>query len=776
MKVFHLRHVQSTLGLIAGLLACALAFASDQGLPPRTEWHASSSSVETPAMAAAFAIDGNDKTRWGGGFAKGDWFQVDLGRATKVAGALIHWDSGFAAAYFIQSSLDGAHWQNAHETHDSLGGIDYVFFPAVQARYLRLTSMPRTADWGVSVFEFEPLALDDAPRITGLDGNADASAVWSPGAPRTLIATGGKGESHVVNIALPHPLATAGLEVFWGAARNDARLEARESTGKWRVLADDPDRLGATSYLAAREAHTVNALRLTVHGDAPSITRLRLLSPLRVMTSMKRYEIAAGRANRDLFPSSLHQQQVYWTVVGVPNGRQKSVFDEYGDIEAFKGAPLVQPVWRDASGTTAAAFDKPLQHSLRKGWMPMPAVEWSPQPGLQLRSEAIAVEQTGAPVTLVRHRLENIGDKHIDGQLSLLVRPMQMSPPWQNGGPSPIHDVAIDGASVQSTVRINGRTLLQSLTPVTARGASAFGEHAESEITRHVPTGTVPKSLTAHDADGLAAAMLSYRVQLEPGAKFDVVIAFPLGNERIDTNATTLPKAPPLDRNELVGNTGEAGDGFDALANKVAEQWQTRLGRIGLTLPDASLVDMLRAQAAYMLINQTGPAMQAGPRNYNRSFIRDGSATAAVLTRMGEGKTARDYLRWYADHAVHENGLVSPILNEDGSVNRGFGSDIEYDSQGEFVWLVAEIARLDGGADSVRDYLSKVKLALQFLQTLRERTLVPGYMADREAPERFRGIIAPSISHEGYSVPTHSYWDDYWALKGWHDGAWLAEQ
>ncbi|WP_163047500.1 hypothetical protein, partial [Acinetobacter nosocomialis] len=54
-------------------------------------------------------------------------------------------------------------------------------------------------------------------------------------------------------------------------------------------------------------------------------------------------------------------------------------------------------------------------------------------------------------------------------------------------------------------------------------------------------------------------------------------------------------------------------------------------------------------------------------------------------------------------------------------------------------------------------------------------TLVPGYKADQPAPKRFAGILAPSISHEGYPSPTHSYWDDYWGLKGWHDGAWLAE-
>lgn len=748
---------------LTALLGLPLAQAQ-QPLPPRAEWKASSSSTTNPAMAPAMGVDGNPKTYWGGPFSAGHWYQVDLGRTTPVGGVLIRWEGGFATHYLLRYSNDGQQWQDAVRVTGGKGGIEYVMFPAVQARYLRLAAPDRTADWGVSVGEFEPVA--HAPRLRGILGDGDTDALWIGGAARVL------DKRKPLEIELPRPLALAGLEVTWKTPPGRARLEARGADGRWTVLAEDPNVQSSSSFLAAPEVHEATALRLvTSGGDGAIADRLQLLGPKRLMTPMRRYELAASGRHSDLFPSSLKQQQVYWTAVGIPGGLQKSVFDEYGNLEAFKGAPLVQPVWRDRGGRAAAAFKADLRHSLREGWMPMPAVEWSPQPGLSLRSEAIAIEQDGAPVTLVRYRLRNTGDQPVDGQLSLLTRPMQISPPWQNGGLAPLHAIAVE----DDAVRVNGRRLFQSLTPPSGAGVSAFGAHGEGEITRHAANGDVPAQRSVEDPDGLAAAILQYPVKLQPGEHRDVVIAFALGNARLDTQARQWPDAPTLDRAALTAG-GDPGVAFDTLADTLAQQWQSRLGRIGLSLPDASLVDMLRAQAAYMLINQSGHAMQPGPRNYNRSFIRDGAATAAILLRMGMGRTARDYLQWYAGHAVHPNGLVSPILNDDGSVNTGFGSDLEHDSQGQFVWLVAEIARLDGGAASVRDYQDEVKRALRFLQELRERTMVPGYLADREAPERFHGIIAPSISHEGYPVPTHSYWDDYWALKGWHDGAWLAEQ
>ena len=39
---------------------------------------------------------------------------------------------------------------------------------------------------------------------------------------------------------------------------------------------------------------------------------------------------------------------------------------------------------------------------------------------------------------------------------------------------------------------------------------------------------------------------------------------------------------------------------------------------------------------------------------------------------------------------------------------------------------------------------------------------------------RFHGLLAPSISHEGYSKPSYSYWDNFFALSAWRNCEYLA--
>ena len=60
----------------------------------------------------------------------------------------------------------------------------------------------------------------------------------------------------------------------------------------------------------------------------------------------------------------------------------------------------------------------------------------------------------------------------------------------------------------------------------------------------------------------------------------------------------------------------------------------------------------------------------------------------------------------------------------------------------------------------------RVEAAARYLETLRqtERTDVKL----RSADARVLRLLPASISHEGYAAkPMHSYWDDFWALKGY---------
>lgn len=133
----------------AALLLTALAVtAHAQTLPPRSQWQASSSSQQVPAMAISRLIDGDAKTVTGGAFSPGHWFQIDLGAPAELAGARLTWDVSNPEGYSLQTSLDGTQWQTAYTMADSLGDVETLYFAPRQARYLRLASPQRTSDWG----------------------------------------------------------------------------------------------------------------------------------------------------------------------------------------------------------------------------------------------------------------------------------------------------------------------------------------------------------------------------------------------------------------------------------------------------------------------------------------------------------------------------------------------------------------------------------------------------------------------------------------------------
>ena len=132
---------------------------------------------------------------------------------------------------------------------------------------------------------------------------------------------------------------------------------------------------------------------------------------------------------------------------------------------------------------------------------------------------------------------------------------------------------------------------------------------------------------------------------------------------------------------------------FDAIRETVARIWREKIGPRKITVGDREVSDTVEAQTALILVNATRFAFKPGPRNYDRTWIRDGSSQALALLWAGLIEEAKAYVVWYSKR-IYENGMVPPILNVDGTINRGYGSDIEFDAQGEFVGIAADVYRI----------------------------------------------------------------------------------
>ncbi len=126
----------------------------------------------------------------------------------------------------------------------------------------------------------------------------------------------------------------------------------------------------------------------------------------------------------------------------------------------------------------------------------------------------------------------------------------------------------------------------------------------------------------------------------------------------------------------------------------------------------------------------------------------------------------KEFITWYAPHQ-YENGKIPCVVD-----SRGADPVPEHDSSGEFIFLVAEYWRYTQDDALLAEMMPRVLRAAAYLDSLRHERRTPEYEAadNRE----FYGLLPPSISHEGYSAkPMHSYWDDFWALRGFQDAATL---
>ena len=598
-----------------------------------------------------------------------------------------------------------------------------------------------------------------------IDG--DSSTVWrsSPAAPPVAAATP-PARGAPAPVTLPPNARQAfvidflrsrefgGLKLDWEAGHHaadytvDFSPDGKAWDTKYRVTGGN----GARDYIFLPESDT-RFVRLTLERGPSDVFGLRevAVEPLEWGASQNSFFTAVAKdAPRGTYPKYFTGVQSYWTVAGVDGDPAEVLVNEEGMVEARKGGFSIEP-FAYVDGKLFTWADVKTSQSLAGSHFPEPSVVWDGGDWQLVLSPVAVLGPSDSSVAYLQYRITNSGRTRRSVRLYLAVRPFQVDPPWQflntPGGVATVRQLAIDNG----TVRVNGEPAVVSLTPPNAFGAVSFDQ---GNIVDYLREGTLPPTPNVTDAFGHASGALSYAAEVDSGDASVVEIAIPL-------HASALSQ---LERERVLGSRSPR----DRVADG-RRVWRDAIERVTIELPPSAsrVVNSLYANLAYILVNRDHAGLQPGSRSYERSWIRDGSLEATALLRMGRTDAAREFLEWYAGFQF-PNGKIPCCVD-----SRGADPVPEHDSHGEFIYLAAEYWRHTHDRAVLERVWPNVMRAVQYIDSLRQQRRTAEFQSgDKRA---FFGILPPSISHEGYSAkPMHSYWDDFFTLRGLKDAVVLA--
>nr|WP_267107440.1 discoidin domain-containing protein [Xanthomonas sacchari] len=612
--------------------------------------------------------------------------------------------------------------------YNQVGGAGTVCFDQ-----LTLTPLPPQDTSPLTV----KVNTDTAPALEQRIADGKPDTVWYSGNAKT----------QTVMLDLGKVREFGGAKVQWAPGVYASRYTVQGSADgrSWRELRSVTAGNGGTDWLALPETEA-RYVRFDLQ-DGPSF-RYGIaditLQPLAFAATQNDFiKSVAAQSTRGWFPRGFSGEQPYWTIVGLDGGREQGLVGEDGAIEVGKGGFSIEPFLL-LDGKRLSWADVKTAQSLQDDYLPIPSVDWT-HDNAALRVTAFVQGEPEQAQLVARYRLSNPGKQPHDYTLALAVRPFQVNPPSQFlntvGGVSPIRSLAFAGTQVQ----VNGQPRVFAVQKPDAAYASAFDAGMDVERLSTDASG-LPQQ--AQDPDGLASGALLYRGRLAPGEVREVALVIP--------------------------QTGNAGvpAGFDAARaqQQVAAQWHEKLDRVQLHVPaqGKAVTDTLRTALAHMLISRIGPRLQPGTRSYSRSWIRDGAMISEGLLRLGRADVVREYVEWYAPYQF-ANGMVPCCVDD-----RGSDPVPENDSHGELIYSVADYYRYSGDRAFLEQMWPHVLGAYTYMEQLRlsERT-----DENRARNAAFYGMMPVSISHEGYSAkPMHSYWDNFWALRGYKDAVSIAAE
>lgn len=448
------------------------------------------------------------------------------------------------------------------------------------------------------------------------------------------------------------------------------------------------------------------------------------------------------------YPRYFLQQASYWTISGVNGDTEEALLNEDGMVEILKGRFSVEPMiklngklynWESINATQSLGLDG-------SGLPFIPSVEWNADL-LRLKiSLASAGEANSSSSLHIQYQITNTSPSIQNVEFYLLVRPFQVNPYYQflnlMGGAGSIRSIR---EARHGMITIDDKALFLS------RGYNYFGvlSMQQGNPAELIRQGKFPKDRSLNDPSGMAWGILRYKLTLKPGESRNVNISAPYHE--------TIPWSQDPD-----------DDYIRRVFSEVSDYWQQRLSHIHFHLPETAnpILQAYKANLYYILVNRDRAGIQPGSRSYERSWIRDGSLTSSALLKSGFHEEVREFIQWFAPYQF-DNGKVPCVVDV-----RGPDPVPEHDSHGQLIYLIREYFNFTGDTTFLRSMNHHVLKAVDYIESLIAQRSTDHFRYGNDSIRAYYGLVTESISHEGYSAkPMHSYWDNFFTIKGLKDAA-----
>ena len=308
--------------------------------------------------------------------------------------------------------------------------------------------------------------------------------------------------------------------------------------------------------------------------------------------------MAAGEA-RGWHPRWLHAEQTVWTPIGRSNGIHCALMNEDGMVEIDQGSFSLEPMlW--TQGKLHTWTDVTPRQELKSDWMPVPSVIWEAA-DWRLRVQAEADENG---LLRVRYQVTNPSDQTLAARLFVLVRPFQVTPPWQSfrnlGGVSPIRHLAWR----KGELRVNGTALI---VPAPDGGTVQAPQFAalrfdEGFMASHLQSGELAGAAEIEDSFGFATGALMFDLTLPGHRACDIVL------ECDGAAAATAPGAVPCGPARYMRPARHARSGLRHSTG--AGYFRCLSGQAMAGLPRWFTRRFTATVGASVLVTRSGPALQ----------------------------------------------------------------------------------------------------------------------------------------------------------------------